>query len=551
MTSASLPTGLSDTAEFLAQHERKDLLRFITCGSVDDGKSTLIGRLLLETGAVYEDQLAALQQDSAKHGTTEQALDPALLMDGLEDERQQGITIDVAYRYFQTPTRKFIIADSPGHEQYTRNMVTAASTAQLAIILVDARKGMLAQTPRHSFIASLLGVRKLVVAVNKMDLVDYSQTVFERIREDFRTFAGQLKVSDIDYLPLSGLRGDNISSRSDMIVHPDRLPQVGKHFDATLVWMSLQPLMPNKSYWIKQATRHTSAEVTGVAHRIDVNTLNCVEASSLKLNEIGYCRLALHDPTTFDAYSRNRRTGSFVLVDRVTHETVAAGMIVESLVGAQHDGHWNLELRSRQLQFTPSRIPVDQRRARYGHAAVTILLSGLSGSGKTTIAFALEERLFAAGHSVTVLDGQNLRHGISRDLGFSADERSENLRRAAAICRLVNDSGMIAIAAFVAPDSAIRDKTRQVVGEDRLLHVHLSAPLEVCSRRDISGRYQAAQRGEIVNFPGITAAYVLPKDADLVIPTDQWSIEQCVETIEQWLLPRLVLPAANSKDVPE
>lgn len=658
MTTALLPTTLAETADFLARHEQKDLLRFITCGSVDDGKSTLIGRLLLETGSVYEDQMATLQQDSAKHGTTAQAIDPALLMDGLEDERQQGITIDVAYRYFQTPKRKFIIADSPGHEQYTRNMATAASTAQLAIILVDARKGMAAQTRRHSFIASLLGVRNLILAVNKMDLVEYRQSEFERIREDFRTFARQLDVADVYYLPLSGLCGDNIVrpsdnlawhtgpsllevlesvpvdeansagefrfpvqrvsrpdadfrgysgtvaagfirpsdqvkilpggqktkvrsivtfdgelpcatagsavtltledeidvTRGDMIVGMAELPRVEKQFDATLVWMSHQPLVSGKAYWCKQTSRQLSAEVSGIAYRIDVNTLNRVETSTLKLNEIGHCRLSLHAPLAFDAYRQNRRTGTFILVDRVTHETVAAGMIVDTLADDQQESPWNLELRSQQLQFTPSRISAARRRERYGHPAVTILLSGLSGSGKTTIGFALEERLFEAGHSVMVLDGQNLRHGISRDLGFSADERSENLRRAAAICRLINDAGTIAIAAFVAPDAAARDKTRQVVGEDRLFHIHLSAPLEVCRQRDMSGRYQAAERGEIVNFPGITASYEQPADADLVIPTDQWPIGRCLDAIEHWLGPRIAAaarPKATCSQLPK
>ncbi len=653
MTTTSLPTTLADTAGFLAAQEQKDLLRFITCGSVDDGKSTLIGRLLLETGAVYEDQVAALREDSARHGTTDLSIDPALLMDGLEDERQQGITIDVAYRYFQTPKRKFIIADSPGHEQYTRNMATAASTAQLAIILVDARKGILVQTRRHSFIASLLGVRSLVLAVNKMDLVDYSRSVFERVCEEFRAFAGQLDASEIHYLPLSGLSGDNVSCRSDklawydgppllevlehvcvdcddnvrefrfpvqrvsrpdanfrgysgtvvtgsvqvgdpmmvlpgrqqsrvrsivtfdgdvpratsgsavtltledeidvtrgdMITHPDQLPQVGQRFDAALVWMSQQPLVPGKSYWFKHTTRRATAEIEEVSHRIDVNTFNRVETSSLKLNEIGHCRVMVHAPIAFDPYRRNRRTGAFILVDRVTHETVAAGMIVDSRIDVREGSHWNCALQSRQLQFTPSRVTAEQRRERYGHPAVTILLTGLSGAGKTTLAFALEEKLFAAGHAVTVLDGQNLRHGISRDLGFSSDERSENLRRAAELCRLINDAGMICIAAFVAPDAAIRAKARQVVGSDRLLHIHLSAPLVVCRDRDTSGRYLAADRGEIVNFPGITAPYQQPADADLVIPTDQWTIARCLEVIEPLILSRVSSGANRPADV--
>lgn len=640
MTITEPVIAIDDTRDFLEHHQFMELLRLMTCGSVDDGKSTLIGRLLLETGSVYDDQLAALQRDTEKHGTTDLPFDPALLLDGLEDERQQGITIDVAYRYFQTPKRKFIIADSPGHEQYTRNMATAASTAQLAIILVDARKGLLTQTRRHSFIVSMLGVRHVIVAVNKMDLVNYDQTVFNRICQAYREFSGQLEICNIDFLPLSGLRGDNVTTRStnmswydsppllqlledvqissqdastelrlpiqrvtrpdsnfrgysgtlasgtvqvgdrvlvmpgrhasrvqsivtfdgelpqacagsavtltledeidaargDMIVHPDRLPQVGRQLQATLVWMSEQPLTPGRSYWLKQTTRRTSAEVRVVFHRVDVNTLQRVEVSTLQLNEIGLCQIASHDPLVYDHYRENRRTGAFILVDRVTHETVAAGMIVDPQLETQRNDFWAGELRSSQLQFTASRITPDARRERFGHSAMTILLTGLSGSGKTTIAFALEERLFASGRTVMVLDGQNLRHGISRDLGFSSGERSENLRRAAEIARLINDAGIICIAAFVAPDAVIRDKARHVIGADRFIHIHLSSPVEVCRQRDQSGRYAAAERGEIVSFPGITADYDPPTDADLVLPTDRWSVAECLDAIENVLV---------------
>ena len=628
---------LDETREFLERDQVKELMRLMTCGSVDDGKSTLIGRLLLETGSVYDDQLAVLQRDTEKHGTTDLPFDPALLLDGLEDERQQGITIDVAYRYFQTSKRKFIIADSPGHEQYTRNMATAASTAQLAVILVDARKGLLTQTRRHSFIVSLLGVRHVILAVNKMDLVDYDQNVFEDICRAYREFVGQLEIPDIHFLPLSGLRGDNVArhspnlswydgppllqlledvhidnrgasadlrfpvqrvnrpdsnfrgysgtlvsgsvrvgdevlvlpgrntsrvqsiitfegtlpqanvgsavtltleheidvARGDMIVHPDRVPRVGRQWEATLVWMSEQPLVPGKSYWIKQTTRRTCAEVQAVFYRIDVNMLRRVEASTLNLNEIGRCQVSSHDPVVYDPYRENRSTGAFVMVDRVTHETVAAGMILDPLSEAQRGDAWSGELHSSQLQFTTSRISPEQRREHFGHPALTILLTGLSGSGKTTLAFALEERLFAAGRAAMVLDGQNLRHGISRDLGFSAAERSENLRRAAEIARLVNDAGIICIAAFVAPDAAIRDKARHVIGTDRLLHIHLSTPVEVCRLRDQSGRYAAAERGEIVNFPGLTAPYVPPADAYLTIPADRWTVTECLDAIEK------------------
>ncbi|MFO0911387.1 MAG: sulfate adenylyltransferase subunit CysN [Pirellulales bacterium] len=628
---------LTETAQFLMHDGTKDLLRFITCGSVDDGKSTLIGRLLLEAGAVYDDQIAALRHETARHGTVDVELDPALLLDGLEDERQQGITIDVAYRYFQTAQRKFIIADSPGHEQYTRNMATAASTAHAAVILLDARKGILPQTRRHAFIASLLGVRTLILAVNKMDLVDYRQEVFDALSGEFRQFAEKLNSVVIHAVPVSGLRGDNVGrlsdlmpwyqglpllellesvpvpsgdqtgdfrfpvqrvsrpnaefrgysgtvaggqvkpgdrvivlpgrqksrvrsivtfdgepseaaagaavtltledeldiARGDMIVHLGRNAEMSRELDATLIWMSSQPLVVGKTYWLKLGPKQVAGEVQFVSHRVDVNTLNQVEVASLGLNEIGRCRISLQSPVAFDPYRRNRSTGSFIIVDRVTHETVAAGMIAD----AQHDvapsEHWNVELRSRQLQFSPSQISPDQRRLRYGHPPLTVLLTGLSGSGKTTLALLLEERLFAAGRAVTVLDGQNLRHGISRDLGFSADERSENLRRAAEICRMINDAGLICIAAFVAPDEVSRHKARDVIGRHRLVHIHLSASTEICRERDKSGRYQAADRGEIVNFPGVSASYEIPRDADLVVPTDEWDVAKSLSIILQ------------------
>ncbi len=620
MSTTYAPATLEETAEYLMQYESKDLLRFITCGSVDDGKSTLIGRLLLETGAIYDDQIVALHNDSAKHGTTDIEIDPALLLDGLEDERQQGITIDVAYRYFHTPKRKFIIADSPGHEQYTRNMATAASTAGAAIILMDARKGMLPQTRRHSYIASLLGVRTLILAVNKMDLVEYDEEIFNRLREEYLSFAKQMDVEHVHCLPLSGLRGDNVTrlsqrmpwyqgnsllqiletipvahadggaalrlpvqrvsrpdanfrgysgnitagkvtvgdqimvlpgrhtskirsivtfdgelesasagmpvtltledeidiTRGDLIVHPQANVIVDTHFNATMVWMSPQPLVPGKSYWLKLGSRQISAEVERVSHRIDVNTMNRIESASLNMNEIGYGRVVVHGKVAFDAYAEHQRTGSFILVDRVSHETVAAGMIAHPSQNAATGKHWDYALPSHQLQYTPSRVGQGAREQRFGHRGMTILFTGLSGSGKTTLAFALEEQLFTKGYAVTVVDGQNMRHGISRDLGFSAIERSENLRRAAEICRLMNDAGLICIAAFVAPESSVRAKAREVIGKERLLHIHLASPLEVCRERDRSGRYAAADRGEIAHFPGLRQSMKSP-------PMPTWS----------------------------
>lgn len=629
----------SESRRLLAAHADKELLRFITCGSVDDGKSTLIGRLLLEVGAIYDDQISALQQDSLKHGTAGSEIDTALLLDGLEDERQQGITIDVAYRYFTTAKRKFIIADTPGHEQFTRNMVTGASTCDLAVILIDARKGLLTQTRRHAFIASLLGIQHVIVAVNKMDLVDFDKQVFDRIRDDFSDFAAKLDIPDIRFVPLSALTGDNVVepsaktlwyadgsllhllesvyigsdhnlqdlrfpvqwvnrpdanfrgfsgkvasgtlrtgdevmvlpsrkksqvrrivtmdgdleeakcplsvtvvlrdeidvTRGDMLVCEGHAPCVGREADAMLVWMSEQPLVPGKQYWFKHTTRRTSGEVQSIRYAIDVNTLHRRETASLKLNQIGRCRVALHDPVMFDPYRRNRQTGSFIIVDRVSYETVAAGMFLDQASSAHGEEHWDDEPASRRLKRAVSHIPAEVRHRRYGQQPVTLLLTGLSGSGKSTIALELEKRLFEQGRLAVVLDGQNMRLGISRDLGFTAEERSENLRRAAEIASLLNDSGLICIAAFVAPHLNVRQKVRTLIRNERFLHVHLSAPLAICRERDTTGRYLAADRHEITDFPGVTSEYQAPADADLVLATNELSISECVDRI-LWLL---------------
>ena len=643
----------TDIDEYLAQHERKELLRFITCGSVDDGKSTLIGRLFYESKMIYEDQLAAIRKDSTRYGTTGGEVDLALFTDGLEDERQQGITIDVAYRYFSTEKRKFIIADTPGHEQYTRNMATGASTADLAIILIDARHGVLPQTKRHSFIVSLLGIRHIVVAINKMDIVGYDEAVFARIKQDYIDFASRLELPDVHFMPISALKGDNVvapspnmpwfagsalmplletvyigsdrnmedfrfpvqlvlrpnldfrgfagtiasgiirtgdeimslpsrkksrvksivafdgeldeafaplsvtltledeidSSRGDMLVRPGNVPKVDHRFDAMIVWMAEEPLVPGKEYLFKQTTKVVPGKVAAIRYRININSLHREPAPVLGLNEIGRCGITLTTPIAFDAYRRNRTTGGFIMIDRLTNATVAAGMILdrEPTDGrpATEDGgrisHWDAEPAVAEQEVAAGEVMAAERAARFGQEPVTVLMTGLPGAGKTSLARAVERRLFDAGHAVTVLDGTGMRQGISRDLGFSADERSENLRRSAEVARLFNEAGIICLAAFVAPDAAVREKVADRIGRERFLVVHLAAPLEVCRERDTSGGYARADAGEIADFPGVTAPYEPPAAPDLVIPTHEWPLTQSVDAVLALLEQRGVL----------
>jgi bifunctional enzyme CysN/CysC len=625
----------TDIEQYLAQHERKELLRFITCGSVDDGKSTLIGRLFYEAKMIYEDQLAAIKKDTTKFGTTGEEIDLALFTDGLEDERQQGITIDVAYRYFSTDKRKFIIADTPGHEQYTRNMATGASTADLAIILIDARHGVLVQTKRHSFIVSLLGIKHVVVAINKMDLVEYSQDVFDRIRADYQGFAARLDLPDVHFIPLSALKGDNVVgqsanmlwyngptlmslletvyigsdrnledfrfpvqhvlrpnlnfrgfsgtiasgivrkgdeimalpsrkmsrvksivtydgeleeafapqsvtltledeidiSRGDMVVRPGNVPRAEQKFEATLVWMSEEPMVPGKSYWIKQTTKLTPGTISTLRYQIDVNTLHRQNSPTLKLNEIGRCAISLNQPICFDGYRRNRATGAFIVIDRVSNGTVAAGMILDRSTSDERQDPWDDAPAAASLHGERSNVSADERQARFGQKPVTLLLTGFTGSGKTTLAYAVERRLFDQGRAVVVLDGQNMRRGISKDLGFTAGERSENLRRSAEVARLFNDAGVIVLAAFVAPDEAVRQKAAATIGNARFLVVHLSAPVEICRQRDAEGHYKLADSGEMALFPGVSSPYEPPARPDLVLQTDKLPVDQCVEKI--------------------
>ena len=643
----------TDIDEYLAQHERKELLRFITCGSVDDGKSTLIGRLFYESKMIYEDQLAAIRKDSTRYGTTGGEVDLALFTDGLEDERQQGITIDVAYRYFSTEKRKFIIADTPGHEQYTRNMATGASTADLAIILIDARHGVLPQTKRHSFIVSLLGIRHIVVTINKMDIVGYDEAVFARIKQDYIDFASRLELPDVHFMPISALKGDNVvapspnmpwfagsalmplletvyigsdrnmedfrfpvqlvlrpnldfrgfagtiasgiirtgdeimslpsrkksrvksivafdgeldeafaplsvtltledeidSSRGDMLVRPGNVPKVDHRFDAMIVWMAEEPLVPGKEYLFKQTTKIVPGKVAAIRYRININSLHREPAPVLALNEIGRCGITLTTPIAFDAYRRNRTTGGFIMIDRLTNATVAAGMILDREPtdgrAATEDGgrisHWDAEPAVAEQEVAAGEVMAAERAARFGQEPVTVLMTGLPGAGKTSLARAVERRLFDAGHAVTVLDGTGMRQGISRDLGFSADERSENLRRSAEVARLFNEAGIICLAAFVAPDAAVREKVADRIGRERFLVVHLAAPLEVCRERDTSGGYARADAGEIADFPGVTAPYEPPAAPDLVIPTHEWPLTRSVEAVLALLEQRGVL----------
>jgi len=635
----------SDIDAYLAQHEKKELLRFLTCGSVDDGKSTLIGRLFYDAKLIYEDTLKSLEKDSETHGTTGGSFDPALFTDGLKAEREQGITIDVAYRYFSTAKRKFIIADTPGHEQYTRNMATGASTCDLAVILIDARHGVVTQTKRHSFIVSLLGIKHVLVAINKMDLVDYSEEVYEKIRADYKDFSVRLDIPDLHFIPISALLGDNIVdpsenmpwyrgstmmnfldtvyigsdrnledfrfpvqyvnrphldfrgfcgtiasgivrqgdevmvlpsrktsrvksivtfdgdvneavtpqavtltledevdvSRGDMIVRPGNVPRLEQKFNAMVVWMHDEPMVPGKAYIFKQTTKNVTGTFSTLRYKVDVNTLHRQEAPTLGLNEIGRCAVHLNEPVCFDGYRRNRTTGAFIVVDRITNATLGAGMILFRSTAEERHDHWDDEPQTRTLQGEASAVTSDERSARFGQKPTTILITGLTGAGKTTIAYAVERRLFELGRAVTVLDGQNMRLGISRDLGFSVEDRSENLRRSAEVAKLMNDAGLLCIAAFVAPSKEARRRARQLVGEERFLVVHLSCPVEVCRERDVDGHYAKADAGEFSNFPGVSADYEKPATAELVLETDKLSVENCVEKIVELLEAKEIL----------
>ena len=633
-----------DILAYLEQHERKELLRFITCGSVDDGKSTLIGRLLYDSKMIYEDQLAQLENESKVHGTTGGKFDPALVTDGLRAEREQGITIDVAYRYFSTAKRKFIIADTPGHEQYTRNMATGASTADLAIILIDARHGVLTQTKRHSFIVSLLGIRHVVVTINKMDLVNYSQARFDEICEDYKQFVSRLDLPDLHFIPLAALHGENVvdpspnmpwyrgntlmnflesvyigsdrnledfrlpiqyvnrpnldfrgfcgtiasgilrkgdeimvlpskrtsrvkrlvtqdgdldeafcpqsitvvlddevdCSRGDMIVRPGNVPKSSNQFDATIVWLNAEALLPGKSYLFKHTSQTIPGQIDSLRYRVDVNTLHRSPAPELQLNEIGRCSITLSQSIYFDAYKRNRSTGAFIIIDRLTNATVGAGMITDRDT-ARPKAAWESTEQDSAKTESMTEVNPQERSARFGQSPATVLFTGLTGTGKSTIARAVERALFDQGRAVMVLDGEKMRNGVNQDLGYSVEDRSENLRRSAHIARIMNDAGLICLAAFVAPSESIRARVAELVGKDKFFVVHLTADEQVRIARDSKGHYAKAQAGVLPNFPGVSALYEAPEKADLVVDSGKYSLESCVEQVLELLTRRGVL----------
>lgn len=635
----------TDIQAYLKQHERKQLLRFITCGSVDDGKSTLIGRLLYDSKMIYEDQLMQLEADSKVVGTTGGKFDPALLTDGLKAEREQGITIDVAYRYFSTAKRKFIIADTPGHEQYTRNMATGASTADLAVILIDARHGVLTQTRRHSFIVSLLGIRHVVVAVNKMDLVDFSEERFNEICDEYRSFAARLDLPDLHFIPISALDGDNVvdrserspwysgstlmsflesvyigsdrnlqdfrmpvqyvnrpnldfrgfcgtiasgiirkgeeimvlpsrqrskvkeivtfdgpveeaftplsvtvtledeidASRGDMMVRPGNLPQSQERIEAMLVWMNPDAMVPGKTYLFKHTSQTVPGSIDTLKYRVDVNTLHRSPAPQLELNEIGRVSISLTAPIHFDAYRKNRNTGAFIVVDRITNATVAAGMILDQSSDSGARSVWDDEDSVAGDQVDLSAVSAEERAARFGQSPATVLLTGLTASGKTVIGHAVERKLFEQGRAVAMIDGESVRRGLSRDLGYSQEDRSENLRRSGHLAHSLNDAGLICIASFVAPVEDVRQKVAKLVGPDRFLVVHVATPVEVCRERDTKGQYAKADSGEYGSFPGVSADYESPASPDLVVNAADSSVDQCADAIIELLRERSLI----------
>ena len=620
-----------DIDTYLAQHQKKELLRFITCGSVDDGKSTLIGRLLYDSKMIFEDQLAALEADSKKSGTQGQEIDFALLVDGLAAEREQGITIDVAYRFFATEKRKFIVADTPGHEQYTRNMVTGASTADAAVILVDARKGILVQTRRHSYLAHLLGIKNLILAVNKMDLVDFSREVFDAIVEDYRTFADEIGIEDFTAIPISGFRGDNITeapsantpwykgpaliahledipiaataaqekpfrmpvqwvnrpnldfrgfsglvaggaikpgdpvrivpsgknsivksivtldgtldeavagqsvtitledevdcSRGDVIAAAANPPEVSDQFESTIVWMSDEALKPGRGYWLKLATQTVSASVHEPKYEINVNTMEHLAAKTLHLNAIGVAEVSTDKPIVFEAYSESPELGGFILVDKITNATVAAGML-----------HFSLR-RAANVHWQPTTISREEHAFLKNQTPRVLWFTGLSGSGKSTIANEVEKSLNLMNRHTFLLDGDNVRHGLNKDLGFTEADRIENIRRVGEVAKLMTDAGLIVLTAFISPFRAERKMVREMLSEGEFIEILVDTPLAVAEERDVKGLYKKARSGKLKNFTGIDSPYESPDNPEIRVNTMEMTPAEAAEYIVRRIMP--------------
>jgi bifunctional enzyme CysN/CysC len=625
--------GEAAVIDYILAQESKDQLRFLTCGSVDDGKSTLIGRLLYDTKLIFEDQLAALERDSKKYGTVGEEIDLALLVDGLEAEREQGITIDVAYRFFDTAKRKFIVADTPGHGQYTRNMATGASTADLAVLLVDARNGLMVQTKRHAVIASLLGIRHVVLAINKMDLVGYSEEKFEEIRKDFETFANRFYFESLQAIPMSARYGDNVTvnsdkmawysgptllahletievgehvleapfrfpvqwvnrpnldfhgysgtvasgsvsvgdelvvagsakiskvksiigsdgetsaarageavtitledeidiSRGDLLSSMAHRPEVADQLAAHVIWMSDELLLPGHPYLLKIGTRTVTATVSRIKHKINVNTFEHVAGRTLELNEIAFCNFALSSPVPFDPYEANHTTGSFILIDRMTNATAGAGMIDFAL------------RRASNIHYQAMKVDKAVRAASNGQKPCVLWFTGLSGAGKSTVADLVEQRLQAMGRQTMLLDGDNVRHGLNQDLGFTAEDRIENIRRVAEVAKLMVEAGLITLVSLISPFRSERKLARDLMDDGEFIEIFVDAPLEVCEERDPKGLYKKARAGDLANFTGIDSPYEPPESPELRLNAGQQKPEALADTVIALLQDRVVI----------
>lgn len=628
--------------EFLDQDQKKDLLRLLTAGSVDDGKSTLIGRLMFDSKMLYEDQLAALERDSKRVGHAGEDIDYALLLDGLKAEREQGITIDVAYRYFSTAKRKFIIADTPGHEQYTRNMITGGSTANLAIILIDARFGVITQTKRHTFLVSLLGIKHVVVAINKMDLVEFSEAIYSKIKTDYKTFVTQLDIPDVNFIPISALKGDNVVeasermpwyhgtsmlefletvhissdrnftdmrypvqyvlrpdigfrgfsaavasgiiskgdeimvlpslkrskvksivtydkeldyafppqsitvtledeidvSRGDMLVHPDNQPRMERQFEAMLVWMDEKEMNLSTQFYIKHASNSAKAHIDEVKYKVDVNSLEKLHIEKFNLNEIGRVVITTTKPLFFDPYKKNRQTGSFILIDPVSHNTCAVGMIIDRLSSKNLPSRIT-DVDKENIALGKSLIQTGERQNKLNQRGETIWITGLHGSGKNELAFSLEKKLFENGATAILLDGSSVRFGINRELDYSPADRAENLRRVAHICKLLNDQGIITICSFISRNDSLRKQIAEIIGEERFHLFYMDALLDFC-KNNKPELYDLVEQGKTENLPGVDLEYEVPTNAKLVFkPKDN---AQNIDKVLDYLSANKVYP---------